>query len=134
MKKCNCKKCCFDLTPEITGGLYNCFDTCYDIPNMPSEAVAVTYCFIQKMRWTYFRTDKLKNFKCSYYVNRKKLDRGYSNAKLNQYKLLYYDQLYYDRPGYREKLDNMISYTNQVIQFGISKLSIKLKASLKGYL
>jgi hypothetical protein len=90
--KCDCKICCFDLIPKITGSR-NCFDICMEYPVLQGhDDPAVTYCPFNGL-WTYYLSDR-PDFKCKYFVNRESLERAPSKGKITQYKELYADQLY----------------------------------------
>jgi len=96
MARCDCRKCCFDLIPEVM-----------------RTADAVTACPIIGP-YTYYKSD-LPDFKCKYYTNRGKLNRGYSLAKLAQYKDLYYEQLYNDIGDFRKRLQQMYDDREKVL-------------------
>jgi hypothetical protein len=78
--------------------------------------------------WTYYLSDR-PDFSCKFYVNRRKLDRGFSKGKICQYQEIYQEQLYENIGHYREELAIMWDRYNKVIEFGISKLPVKLRES-----
>jgi hypothetical protein len=129
ISKCDCKKCCFDLVPKITGGSKHCWDICIEYPITSGyDNPAVTDCKVNGL-WTYYLSDR-PDFSCKFYVNRRKLDRGFSKGKICQYQEIYQEQLYENIGHYREELAIMWDRYNKVIDFGISKLPVKLRESL----
>lgn len=111
-KKIDCRICLFNLIPKITGGSKipivntDIYAGNYEslVPWNTNTAgvdnAAIMDCFFAGL-WTYHISDRT-NFKCAFFRNRGKTERGYSKGKIFQY-----EEIHNDDPNIKDVLIKM---------------------------